>query len=154
MGLTRFGPLLIPAAASLYAAYMVWEQIFGGYRSSTVYYAAVLGAAIIILGAVTGYREMNAKAAEEVEERTPVPREHYIQLFAVLASTSLLVLFFEEIGYLAGFFFYPILVLLIVGVRSWRLILGTSLGIILLIHFVFVWWMQLSLPAGFLGGLL
>lgn len=153
------GNLIIPVLAIAYAVYMVWEQLAGSYRASTVNYALLTGGAVVLLSAAVIIRSLMAARAEPdaASKKTPADAgqtKRYVRGVAVFVLAALLVYSFEWIGYAIGFFAFSLATLQLLDVRSIALNVFIPLGIALVVHFVFVNWLGLPLPAGLLRGVL
>ncbi|ESR26615.1 hypothetical protein N177_0834 [Lutibaculum baratangense AMV1] len=73
---------------------------------------------------------------------------------AVLLLAILLVVFFQTLGYALGFLLFMVATLLILRVRSPLVVVGVPLATVIVVHFMFVGWFGLPLPAGLLRGIL
>ncbi len=156
MGARNAGGLLIPLLASLYAAYMLYEQFSGSYRDSTKNYALLTGGCVLLFAFIVLMQEITAAKSQPVERQSAQPsRDHLHRIIrgcAVFALACLLVYLFEWVGYLVGFFAFAALSLVILRVRSPLLLFAVPVGTVLIVHFVFVGWFGLPLPAGLLRG--
>lgn len=164
MKVQNAGQLLFPAVAIVYAAYMILEQVLGGYRGSTVLYASLVGGAVILLSLVVfaqAFRGGEKGSEEEVGrdegqelEDAAVRRRRLIKLYSIFFLSVLLVVFFQQIGYLVGVAAFVAIALMILAVRSAVLIVAITGLTTAAVHFVFVEWFGLPLPAGFLQGII
>lgn len=156
--------LVIPLLASAYAIYMIHEQLTGSYRQSTVTYALVIGGAVILLGVLAIIQTLrSASVGDDVRPSAPVEHrrlgkhgrgEHLIRGLSVFGLVCILVYFFDFLGYAVGFFLFCAAALVILKVRSPLTLIAVPLCTVLIIHFLFVGWFHLSLPAGMLSGIL
>jgi Tripartite tricarboxylate transporter TctB family len=155
----RAGELAIPLLASGYAIFMIAEQLTGNYRASTINYALLTGGAVVVLSMVIILRSIltatKDAAPPGAEPLAPGPsREPFLRGLAVFALACLLVYTFSTVGYVVGFFFFCLVALAILKVRSPLVLFAVPTAVVLVVHFLFVRWFALSLPPGLLAGFL
>jgi putative tricarboxylic transport membrane protein len=73
------------------------------------------------------------------------------QLILFFATIVLVTLFFNRFGYLLSSFLLMLVLLRILGVRRWRFNLPLSLITAIACYFLFVQWLKIPLPKGFIG---
>ncbi len=159
------GQFIVPVGAIAYSAYMILEQFRPGSNDSTRDYAMVAGGLAIVLSVAVIVRALwsiwssrPAAASDEPESELPSEqktemRRRYIQMGLLILATALLVAFFEPVGYVISFFIYMVATLLIVDVRSVKQILAISIVTTAIVHFLFVQWLGVTLPAGLLASI-
>jgi Tripartite tricarboxylate transporter TctB family/Aromatic acid exporter family member 1 len=157
------GSVMFPSAAIFYAAYMMHEQLSDPrYHSSTISYAVGLGIVIIGLAAIAIVQEIwgrdkshlgIANTGETVgapDENKPViisyPRRISVALIACIS-----VYFFDVLGYAISFYSLTILTLFLLNVRSYKLLVGIPIATVIVVHYLFVTWLEMPLPRGLLG---
>jgi Tripartite tricarboxylate transporter TctB family len=169
--------LTFPILAIAYTVYVLSEQLFGGYRASTVTYALVIGIPILLLaGAIIVSLYFKAERPEISEVRSTVATDATEPAAAVatkpavpaasrgwlskgrmplfLALTAAAIFSLPWIGYLIGFTAYLVLAMLLLGMRRPLVLVSVAASLVAIIHFVFVVWLGMDLPAGLTGGLL
>jgi putative tricarboxylic transport membrane protein len=73
------------------------------------------------------------------------------QLILFFATMVLVTLFFNRFGYLLSSFLLMLVLLRILGVRRWRFNLPLSLITAIACYFLFVQWLKIPLPKGWIG---
>ena len=176
-----WGALLFPALAIGYAVFALWEQLSGNYKEITTDYTLLLAVPVLVLAGVIILQEIfpllgrlvilrslfavpsadpSADPSMELEasagsEETVEPEIRPGGAFRVIALAGLaliLVVGMEDIGYFLGFSLFSALVLWALGIRSLITILAISVGVAVMVHFVFVGILNLDLPPGILEG--
>lgn len=152
------GHLLFPLMACGYMAYMVSEQLSGSYRASTVNYALLVGALIAGLSVLVVIQEIVAVRSER-DAPAPAPeeraahRQRVVRAVAVFLLACILVYALPHVGYVAGFLVFIYLALELLQVRSLALKIAVPILTVLVVHFLFVRFFELPLPAGLTRGL-
>lgn len=161
---------IFPLIAVGYTAYLVGESFVKHFHASTITYGLVLAAPIFLLAGWvlwTEYRgpkpaapgaEPTLEASGDVVRASrrrleiwPSPMARNV-MFVGLAVCFIMTT--GVLGYFLAFFLFTGLSALLLGARSPWAVLGTALGMALVVHFVFVGFLGLKLPAGLLAGLI
>lgn len=148
------GAFVFPACAAAYTGYSLIQQITDEVRNSLLTYALCIGIPIFILIALSVIGEIAAarKAATEVGEKAPpVNLKRPVLLVGVGIVTFLCL---EPLGYLIAFPIFMVGSMLILDLRSPAKMATVTVGTLAFVHFLFVEWLELSLPAGVFEGLL
>lgn len=154
MNMKLLSPVLLPICATAYALYRIREQFTGAFKASTIWYVATMGAIIILLAVVTAIAELRKTrsgaviAAEEgpTEDAMLSPLEKGGRAL-FLACAVITALLFQYIGYIIGFSSLLLIGLLVLGVRNWKTLLFVPLSVVVVVHYLFVKWLSLPLPA-------
>lgn len=149
------GAFVFPVCVVAYTAYSLTQQISDGARSSLLTYALCLGIPIFILAAIVIFREVMA-ARQVVAGAAPVPEVPLNRVRPVLLVGLGVVTFlaFEPLGYLIAFAIFMVGSMLLFQVRSPIKIVALTACTLAFVHFLFAKWLELSLPAGILEGIL
>jgi hypothetical protein len=155
MNIKSLSPVVLPICATVYALYRTREQLTGAFKSSTVWYVTTIGAIIVLLAIATAITELRKarSGAEVAVEEGPTedsamlsPWEKAGRLLFLLSAVIIAVLF-QHIGYIIGFSSLLLIGLLVLGVRSWKILLFVPLSVVVVVHYLFVKWLSLPLPA-------
>jgi hypothetical protein len=74
-----------------------------------------------------------------------------IQLILFLGTMVLVTLFFNQLGYPLSSFLLMVALLRILGIKSWRFNLPLSFITAVVSYFLFVQWLKIPLPKGWIG---
>lgn len=157
MNAQSIGRLFIPVLVIVYCSYMIWEQMTGGYREETQYYAYFMGGAAITLAFVVIVRLlMHADPSDQLEDEEAdvvEPKQYGIVALLVLGAAAA-VMAMEPVGYLITFYIFLVFALWVLGVRTLLPLALIPLGTMAVVHFGLVKALGLPLPAGLLRGIL
>ncbi len=148
------GAFVFPACAAAYTAYSLIQQITDEVRNSLLTYALSISIPIFILIALAVIGEVVAAkktTPEEGEEAPPVNLKRPALLFGVGVVTFLCL---EPFGYLIAFPIFMVGSMLILELRSPAKMATVTACTMAFVHFLFVEWLELSLPAGIFEGVL
>jgi hypothetical protein len=93
---------------------------------------------------------LKSRAAAEKPSVGEIPGS-FKQLVLFFGTMVLVTLFFNRLGYLLSSFLLMLALLRILGVRRWRFNLPLSLITAIACYFLFVQWLKIPLPKGWMG---
>lgn len=111
------------------------------------FFPRVLAAALALLALA-----LVARAARNRSERTPLPTARGGVFLGVVILTAAYALLLPWAGFLLA---TPVLVgvvIALMGLREWRPLLGTAIGVTVVLYLVFARFLHVLLPPGLLGG--
>jgi putative tricarboxylic transport membrane protein len=111
----------------------------------------ILGVLLMILsGAFVSriFLEGNERAKKKA---SPESSESPKQLILFLGTMVLVTLFFNQWGYPLSAFLLMLALLRVLGVKKWTLTLPLSLMVAVACYFLFVQWLKIPLPKGWIG---
>jgi putative tricarboxylic transport membrane protein len=91
-------------------------------------------------------KEIRVKAGPSIESAGPS-----LQMVLFLGAMVFVTLFFNLWGYPLSAFLLMVFLLRIVGVKKWKLNLSVSLTAAIVCYFLFVQWLKIPLPKGWIG---
>lgn len=148
------GAFVFPACAAAYTGYSLIQQITDEVRNSLLTYALSIGIPIfvLILLAVAGeFVSARKKPTEGAEDEEPVNLKRPVLLVGVGVITFLCL---EPLGYLIAFPIFMIGSMLVLELRSPVRMATVTVCTLAFVHFLFVEWLELSLPEGIFEGML
>lgn len=116
-----------------------------------------LGALLMLLSLLSFLRtflniQEDRKAQETCGEETKIAAPGSIKQILMFGGVVVLVmLFFNTAGYLLSAFFLMLLLIRVLGVKRWTVNVPVSLITAVGSYFLFVHWLKIPLPKGFLG---
>jgi len=91
------------------------------------------------------------KAAEVKKEPSPASSESPIQLILFLGAMALATLFFNQLGYPLTSFLLMVTLLRTLGIKRWGLNMLISVVTAVGSYFLFVKWLDIPMPKGWVG---
>jgi len=125
----------------------------GTFRTAgTGMFPLILGILLMILsGAFVSRIFFEGKEEQVKKEASIESSESPKQLILFLGTMVLVTLFFNKWGYPLSAFFLMLALLRVLGVKRWTLTLPLSLMIAVVCYFLFVQWLKIPLPKGWIG---
>ena len=105
----------------------------------------ILSGAFILKFFFQGKEEQVKKGASIESSESPV------QLILFLGTMVLVTLFFNQLGYPLSSFLLMVALLRTLGIKSWRFNLPLSFITAVVSYFLFVQWLKIPLPKGWIG---
>jgi len=138
-----YGELIIPVTVVAYIAYNLGMQFYEGYHTSTIAYGLLLAFPLLIcLGSIV-WGVFRGKVATRPHFALKAP-------VMLLAVNALLVALLPFIGYQIAFAIYLVAAMRWFHVKSWLKIGLLTVAVVVIVHLVFVMWMEVPLPQGVL----
>ena len=119
-------------------------------HSGPGYFPMVLGGVITILSILSIAKALKT-GTREGERLSGLFGSRWQRVLSVLVVLFCAALLFDRIGYLLTFFFLPLVLMIIAGLREWKRIAFIAFCTALGIYVVFVVLLKQPLPTGFLG---
>ena len=120
--------------------------------AGTGMFPLILGILLMILSGTFVLRIFFQGKKEQVKkETTPESTGSPIQLVLFLGTMVLVTLFFDKLGYPLSSFLLMMASLRVLGVKRWTLTLPLSLMTAVVCYFLFVQWLKIPLPKGWVG---
>jgi len=95
-------------------------------------------------------RKDKPSASKKKEKKfTLLQKDRISILFVILTLANLLLL--NVVGYIVTFFLFSLSLMLILGVRSIKILMLVPVSLILVLYLVFQRWLLIPLPMGFFG---
>ena len=91
------------------------------------------------------------KAGQVRKEASIESSESPMQLILFLGTMVLVTLFFNKLGYPLSAFLLMVALLRVLGVKRWTLTLPLSFMTAVVCYFLFVQWLKIPLPKGWIG---
>ncbi len=125
----------------------------GTFRTAgTGMFPLILGMLLMILsGAFVSRIFFQGKEEQVKKEASIESSESPKQLILFLGTMVLVTLFFNKWGYPLSAFLLMLALLRVLGVKRWKLTLPLSLMIAVVCYFLFVQWLKIPLPKGWIG---
>jgi len=125
----------------------------GTFRTAgTGMFPLILGMLLMILsGAFVSRIFFEGKEEQVKKEASIESSESPKQLILFLGTMVLVTLFFNKWGYPLSAFLLMLALLRVLGVKRWKLTLPLSLMIAVVCYFLFVQWLKIPLPKGWIG---
>jgi hypothetical protein len=145
---------------------MLLEQYTGNYRSSTQTYVGGMAILVlllcvpIVIAIIQGKDSADASGGTDdsnvpdKETRKKDAVRNFSRIGIVVGMAALLVYTFETVGYLIGFTLFLVISLRLLEVKKYWLIGLITLIAVAIVHFIFVQWLGVRMPAGVLQGYL
>lgn len=141
------GLVLLVFAALYFQQSLGIVRGFASDRLGPTFFPRLLAVALALL-AIT----LVARAAGNRSERAPPPAVRVGVFLGVMGLTAAYALLLPSVGFLLA---TPVLVggvIALMGLREWRPLLGTAIGVTLTLYLVFARFLHVLLPSGPLGG--
>jgi hypothetical protein len=111
-----------------------------------------LGILLTVLSGIFILRILLQAKEVQVKRTSPVkPLKSPIKLVLFLGTILLVILFFNQLGYLLSSFILILALVRILGVKNWRFSLPLSLITAIACYLLFVQWLKIPLPKGWIG---
>ena len=125
----------------------------GTFRTAgTGMFPLILGILLMILsGAFVSRIFFEGKEEQVKKEASIESSESPKQLIFFLGAMVLVTLFFNKWGYPLSAFLLMLALLRVLGVKRWTLTLPLSLMVAVVCYFLFVQWLKIPLPKGWIG---
>ncbi len=125
----------------------------GTFRTAgTGMFPLILGILLMILSGAFVSRIFFEGREEQVKKEVSIESsESPKQLIFFLGTMVLVTLFFNKWGYPLSAFLLMLALLRVLGVKRWTLTLPLSLMIAVVCYFLFVQWLKIPLPKGWIG---
>ena len=125
----------------------------GTFRTAgTGMFPLILGILLMILsGAFVSRIFLEGKEEQVKKEASIESSESPKQLIFFLGAMVLVTLFFNKWGYPLSAFLLMLALLRVLGVKRWTLTLPLSLMVAVVCYFLFVQWLKIPLPKGWIG---
>ena len=112
----------------------------------------ILGMLLMILSGAFVSRIFFESKEERVKKEASIESsESPKQLILFMGTMVLVTLFFNKWGYPLSAFLLMLALLRVLGVKRWKLTLPLSLMIAVVCYFLFVQWLKIPLPKGWIG---
>jgi len=112
----------------------------------------ILGILLMILSVIFVLRIFFQGKKGQIKEEAPSESsESPVQLILFLGTMVLVTVFFNQLGYLLSSFLLMVALLRILGVKRWRFTLPLSFITAVVCHFIFVHFLKIPLPKGWIG---
>jgi len=110
----------------------------------------------LMLGAIVAFFSLvliftSLGSVRSAERSSPLFTEGWKRVVAVIAVLLVAGVLFEKLGYLITFFFLPLILMILAGVRSWKQIALIAFGTAFGVYICFVLLLKQPLPAGLLA---
>lgn len=164
MLIDKLSRLIFPGIAIWFSCYMLLEQYTGSYRSSTQTYVGGMAILVLLLCvpiviAILRGKDSDDASGETDDDDSNVPDEetrkkdavrNFSRIGIIVGMAALLVYTFETVGYLIGFTLFLVISLRLLEVKKYWLIGLITLIAVAIVHFIFVQWLGVRMPAGVL----
>lgn len=111
-----------------------------------------LGILLMILSGTFVLKLLAQSKEKQVEKEAPIQSsESPLQLILFLGAMVLATLFFNRLGYPLTSFLLMLALLRILGIKRWGLNMLISVGTALGSYFLFVKWLDIPMPKGWIG---
>jgi hypothetical protein len=112
----------------------------------------ILGILLMILSGILLLKIVSQGLAAKIKrEPSPESSESPVQLILFLGAMVLVTAFFKQLGYSVSSFLLMVALLRILGMKSWRLTLPLSFITAVVCYFIFVQFLKIPLPKGWIG---
>jgi hypothetical protein len=134
-------------------AFLSLRMPIGTFRNAgTGMFPLCLGILLTILSAAFTLKIFFQGKEEQVKKEAPIESsESPIQLILFLGAMALATLFFNQLGYPLISFLLMVALLRILGIKRWRLNILISVGTAVGSYFLFVKWLDIPMPKGWIG---
>lgn len=139
---------MIPLIAILYGCYSISSQVVKGYQTSTIGYGLVIALPMLLCAGVVLF-----KAVKNRKQEVRTEKKHSLRPLGLLGGMIVFIALLPILGYFLDIFLYLIILMWFFQVRRWSKLVAVALGTTLVIHVIFVLWLQLPLPQGLITGL-
>ncbi len=110
-----------------------------------------LGIILMILSSLFILRLLLQGKEGQVKKESSGSPESPVQLVLFLGTMVLVTLFFSKLGYPLCAFLLMVALLRVLGVKRWTLTLPLSFATAVVCYFLFVQWLKIPLPKGWIG---
>jgi len=110
-----------------------------------------LGILLMILSSLFILRLLFQGKEGQVKKESSGSPESPLQLILFLGTMVLVTLFFNKLGYPLSAFLLMVALLRVLGVKKWTLTLPLSFMTAVVCYFLFVQWLKIPLPKGWIG---
>lgn len=111
-----------------------------------------LGILLMVLSAIFIFKQLlqhkKTLAPKVIHRKTPGATKQMILFLGAMALATLLL---DGMGYPFVSFLMMVVLLRILGVKRWTLSLGLALGSAVVAYFLFVQWLKIPMPKGWIG---
>jgi len=119
--------------------------------AGTGMFPLLLGIILMILSGLFILRLLFQGNEGQVKKESSGSQESPIQLILFLGTMVLVTLFFNKLGYPLSAFLLMVALLRVLGVKKWTLTLPLSFMTAVVCYFLFVHWLNIPLPKGWIG---
>lgn len=125
----------------------------GNFRmAGTGLFPLCLGILLMILSGIFVFRMLlQSKKVQEKRKVTFETPESQVTLLLFLGTIVLVTLLFNRLGFPLSSLLLMLVLMRILGVKNWRLSLPLSFIIAIACYFLFVQWLKIPLPKGWIG---
>ena len=129
------------------------RMLIGTFRmAGTGMFPLCLGILLMILSGAFTLRIVFQGKKEQIKKETSIESsESPRQLILFLGAMVLATLFFNPLGYPLTSFLLMVALLRVLGIKKWTLSLPLSFVTATVCYFLFVQWLQIPLPKGWMG---
>jgi hypothetical protein len=111
-----------------------------------------LGILLMILSGIFISRILLQAKEDQIKKRASVETPNSpVQLILFLGAIILVTFFFNQLGFPLSSFLLMLALVRILGVKNWRLSLPLSLITAIACYLLFVQWLKIPLPKGWIG---
>jgi hypothetical protein len=120
--------------------------------AGTGMFPLLLGILLMILSVIFVLKNFFQKKEKQVQKEASIESsESPRQLILFLGTMALVTLFFNKLGFPLSAFVLMLALLRILGMKQWTLTLPLSFMTAAACYFLFVQWLQIPLPKGWIG---
>jgi hypothetical protein len=120
--------------------------------AGTGMFPLLLGILLMILSGIFVLKVFSqGMAAKLKKEPLPESSGSLIQLILFLGTMVIVTLFLSKLGYPLSAFLLMVALLRVLGVKRWTLTLPLSFATAVVCYFLFVQWLKIPLPKGWIG---
>jgi hypothetical protein len=125
----------------------------GNFRmAGTGMFPLLLGILLMILSVIFVLKNFFQKKEKQVKKEASIESsESPRQLVLFLGTMALVTLFFQELGFPLSALLLMLALLRVLGVKRWTLTLPLSFMTAVACYFLFVQWLKIPLPKGWIG---
>ncbi len=128
------------------------KMTLGTFRmAGTGLFPLFLGIILMILSSLFILRLLLEGKEGHVKKESSESPESSVQLILFLGTMVLVTLFFNKLGYSLCAFLLMVALLRVLGVKRWTLTLPLSFATAVVCYFLFVQWLKIPLPKGWIG---
>ena len=129
------------------------KMAIGTFRiAGTGMFPLILGILLVILSGTFVLKiSLQGKERQVKKEASIESSESPKALILFLGTMALVTLIFNKLGYPLSAFLLMLALLRVLGVKRWRLTLPLSLMTAVVCYFLFVHWLKIPLPKGWIG---
>jgi hypothetical protein len=120
--------------------------------AGTGMFPLILGILLIVLSAIFVLKIFIQGKERQVKKEISIESSESPRTLILFLGTMVLVtLFFNKLGYLLSAFLLMLALLRVLGVKRWTLTLPLSFMTAVACYFLFVQWLKIPLPKGWIG---